>query len=145
MRTLTFSIDTENFNKFENLRLLLYKSTKNRIFSFKNKFLEVITEEFKRLLISTHIYKEAPLENNFVIKKGRRRKREQKEYKTLSIGNVPDGIYQRFVNIGYSIVNFEENANSDIYSISYFIIKILGYIESNTKQIIAKYKIEEGQ
>ena len=145
MRTLTFSIDTENFNKFENLRLLLYKSTKNRIFSFKNKFLEVITEEFKEFLISTDIYKEAPLENNFVIKKGRRRKKKQKEYKTLSIGNVPDGIYERFVNIGYSIVNFEENANSDIYSISYFIIKILGYIESNTKQIIAKYKIEEGQ
>lgn len=145
MRTLTFSIDTENFNKFENLRLLFYKSTKNRIFSFKNKFLEVITEEFKEFLISTDIYKEAPLENNFVIKKGRRRKKEQKEYKTLSIGNVPNGIYERFVNIGYSIVNFEENANSDIYSISYFIIKILGYIESNTKQIIAKYKIEEGQ
>lgn len=145
MRTLTFSIDTENFNKFENLRLLFYKSTKNRIFSFKNKFLEVITEEFKEFLISTDIYKEAPLENNFVIKKGRRRKKEQKEYKTLSIGNVPDGIYERFVNIGYSIVNFEENANSDIYSISYFIIKILGYIENNTKQIIAKYKIEEGQ
>lgn len=146
MKTLTFLIDTENFKKFENLRLYLYENTKNYQFAFKNKYFSIIVEEFKELLSSNNIYK-TTTDTNLVIKKGRRRIDENKTYKTLSIGNIPQETYQEFINIGYSIITLEKNENADKYSTYYYMVKILNFIEKNTANIISKYKEkkEKGQ
>lgn len=142
MKTLTFLIDTENFKKFENLRLYLYENTKNYQFAFKNKYFSIIVEEFKELLSSNNIYK-TTTDTNLVIKRGRRRIDENKTYKTLSIGNIPQETYQEFINIGYSIITLEKNENADKYSTYYYMVKILNFIEKNTANIISKYKEKE--
>lgn len=142
MKTLTFLIDTENFKKFENLRLYLYENTKNYQFAFKNKFFSIIVEEFKELLNSNNAYK-TTTDTNLVIKRGRRRIDEDKTYKTLSIGNIPQETYQEFINIGYSIITLEKNENADKYSTYYYMVKILNFVEKNTANIINKYKEKE--
>lgn len=142
MKTLTFLIDIENFKKFENLRLYLYENTKNYQFAFKNKYFSIIVEEFKELLNSNNAYK-TTTDTNLVIKRGRRRIDEDKTYKTLSIGNIPQETYQEFINIGYSIITLEKNENADKYSTYYYMVKILNFIEKNTANIISKYKKKE--
>ena len=142
MKTLTFLIDIENFKKFENLRLHLYENTKNYQFAFKNKYFSIIVEEFKELLNSNNAYK-TTTDTNLVIKRGRRRIDEDKTYKTLSIGNIPQETYQEFINIGYSIITLEKNENADKYSTYYYMVKILNFIEKNTANIISKYKEKE--
>lgn len=142
MKTLTFLIDTENFKKFENLRLHLYDNTKNYQFAFKNKYFSIIVEEFKELLNSNNAYK-TTTDTNLVIKRGRRRIDQSKTYKTLSIGNIPQETYQEFINIGYSIMAFEKNENADKYSTYYYMVKILNFVEKNTANIINKYKEKE--
>lgn len=142
MKTLTFLIDIENFKKFENLRLYLYENTKNYQFAFKNKYFSIIVEEFKELLNSNNAYK-TTTDTNLVIKRGRRRIDEDKTYKTLSIGNIPQETYQEFINIGYSIITLEKNENADKYSTYYYMVKILNFIEKNTANIISKYKEKE--
>lgn len=142
MKTLTFLIDIENFKKFENLRLYLYENTKNYQFAFKNKYFSIIVEEFKELLNSNNAYK-TTTDTNLVIKRGRRRIDEDKTYKTLSIGNIPQETYQEFINIGYSIITLEKNENADKYSTYYYMVKILNFVEKNTANIISKYKEKE--
>ena len=142
MKTLTFLIDIENFKKFENLRLYLYENTKNYQFAFKNKYFSIIIEEFKELLSSNNIYK-TTTDTNLVIKRGRRRIDENQTYKTLSIGNIPQETYQKFINIGYSIITLEKNENADKYSTYYYMVKILNFIEKNIANIISKYKEKE--
>ena len=142
MKTLTFLIDIENFKKFENLRLYLYENTKNYQFAFKNKYFSIIVEEFKELLNSNNAYK-TTTDTNLVIKRGRRRIDEDKTYKTLSIGNIPQETYQEFINIGYSIITLEKNENADKYSTYYYMVKILNFIEKNTANIVSKYKEKE--
>ncbi len=142
MKTLTFLIDIENFKKFENLRLYLYENTKNYQFAFKNKYFSIIVEEFKELLNSNNAYK-TTTDTNLVIKRGRRRIDEDKTYKTLSIGNIPQETYQEFINIGYSIITLEKNENADKYSTYYYMVKILNFIEKNTANRISKYKKKE--
>lgn len=142
MKTLTFLIDMENFKKFENLRLYLYENTKNYQFAFKNKYFSIIVEEFKELLNSNNAYK-TTTDTNLVIKRGRRRIDEDKTYKTLSIGNIPQETYQEFINIGYSIITLEKNENADKYSTYYYMVKILNFVEKNTANIVSKYKEKE--
>ena len=135
--------------KMAHLKFLTYSTEiYSRYVHNKNFFKLIINEMIEDLKEQEEDYTADKEFLKLITKKGRGRDKgvrfvNKEDLATFRIGDFEedDNIKELFYNVMFSLAKKENNKNKSQYSISYFMLDIVEYVEANLEKIYLKLKI----